>query len=44
VADELLGELVAPAPLGRVVAERMRAVGGAELLRGAEERAGVGGV
>jgi hydroxymethylbilane synthase len=43
VADELLGEIEAAALLGRAVAERMRVVGGAELLRGAEEMAGVGG-
>ncbi|HEY4427414.1 MAG TPA: hydroxymethylbilane synthase [Solirubrobacteraceae bacterium] len=43
IADELLGELAAPAQLGRAVAARMRAAGGVELLRGAEEMAGVGG-
>ena len=43
VADELLGELEGPEPLGRAVAARMRLVGGADLLRGAQEMAGVAG-
>jgi hydroxymethylbilane synthase len=43
VADEQLGEMDGAASLGRAVAERMRVAGGAELLRGAEEMASVGG-
>jgi hydroxymethylbilane synthase len=43
IADELLGDLQSPEELGRAVARRVRAVGGVDLLRGAEEMAGVGG-
>jgi hydroxymethylbilane synthase len=42
VSDELSGELADPAALGRRVAERLDAAGGGELLRRAEETAGVG--
>lgn len=44
VADELLGSLAEPGALGAEVAGRMRAVGAGEMLRRAEEMAGVGGV
>jgi hydroxymethylbilane synthase len=43
IADELVGDLEAPQELGRAVAGRVRAVGGVDLLRGAEEMAGVAG-
>jgi hydroxymethylbilane synthase len=43
VSDELLGAEGSPEALGLDVAERMRIAGGGELLRGAEEMAGVGG-
>jgi hydroxymethylbilane synthase len=39
VSDELLGDCGDPEALGRGVAERLRAAGGAELLRQAEEMA-----
>jgi hydroxymethylbilane synthase len=42
VSDELCGERVDPAALGRRVAERVDAAGAGELLRRAEEMAGVG--
>jgi hydroxymethylbilane synthase len=42
VSDELSGELADPAALGRRVAERLDAAGAGELLRRAEETAGVG--
>jgi hydroxymethylbilane synthase len=43
VADELLGELEAPQELGREVADRLSLAGSGEILRAAEEMAGVGG-
>jgi hydroxymethylbilane synthase len=42
VSDELCGERADPAGLGRRVAERLDAAGAGELLRRAEEMAGVG--
>jgi hydroxymethylbilane synthase len=42
VSDELRGAQDDPSALGRRVAERLRATGGAELLARAEEMAGVG--
>jgi hydroxymethylbilane synthase len=44
VADELLGGFYDPASLGRRVAERMRLAGAEDLLRRAEEMAGVAGI
>jgi hydroxymethylbilane synthase len=44
VSDELTGSNSAPEELGRLVAERLRAAGAGEMLRRAEELAGVGGV
>jgi hydroxymethylbilane synthase len=43
VSDELHGAWDDPSALGRRVAERLQATGGAELLERAEEMAGVGG-
>jgi hydroxymethylbilane synthase len=43
VADELLGDLEAPADVGREVADRLSLAGGGEILRAAEGMAGVGG-
>jgi hydroxymethylbilane synthase len=42
VSDELVGGFYDPEELGRRMAERLRAVGAGELLRRAEEMAGVG--
>jgi hydroxymethylbilane synthase len=42
IADELEGSIEQPELLGHEVAARMQTAGGAELLRGAEEMAGVG--
>jgi hydroxymethylbilane synthase len=43
-SDELSGSRSSPEDLGRLLAERLRAVGAAEMLARAEEMAGVGGV
>ncbi len=42
IADELPGALADAEELGRALAARVRSAGGGELLRGAEEMAGVG--
>jgi hydroxymethylbilane synthase len=43
VADGLLGDLEAPEELGRAAADRLSLAGSGEILRAAEEMAGVGG-
>ena len=43
LADQLLGDRHEPEALGRLAAERLNGAGAAELLRRAEEMAGVGG-
>jgi hydroxymethylbilane synthase len=43
VADELLGDVDAPEELGREVADRLSLAGSGEILRAAQEMAGIGG-